>query len=486
MSENQSLKEKTAKGLLWGGFSNGMQQLLNLAFGIFIARQLTASDYGMVGVLSIFSLIAGTLQESGFIVALANKKEVTHKDYNAVFWFSCGLSFCLYMILFLCAPLIACFYDIPALTPLARYSFLSFVIASLGTAHSAYLFRNLKVKQKAISQMIALVLSGVTGVTMAFLGYAYWGLATQSMVYISVVTIGYWYLSPWRPTLSIDFSPLKSIFSFSFRILLTTIFGHFNNNLFSIILGKFYSEKEVGYFNQANKWNNMGHSFITSMISGVAQPILSQVAENRERQLQVFRKMLRFTAFISFPAMLGFSFVAPELVEITITDKWLGSVEILQILCIGGSCIPIATLYSNLIISRGKPNIHMWSTICQGIVQIIVVFALYPYGINTMVTAYITINIGWLFIWHFFVRQQIRLSLWQASKDILPYTTITLVCITITFFITRGITNIYLLCVSKIILTAILYIIFMWISNSATFKECISYLYHKYNRNNER
>ena len=135
----QSLKEKTARGLFWGGLSNGVQQLLNLFFGIFLARILNAEDYGMVGMLSIFSLIAGSLQESGFTAALANKKEISHKDYNAVFWFSTGLSACLYLILFFCAPLIARFYHTPELAALARYSFLGFFVASLGIAHSAYL-----------------------------------------------------------------------------------------------------------------------------------------------------------------------------------------------------------------------------------------------------------------------------------------------------------------------------------------------------------
>jgi len=116
MSENQSLKEKTAKGLFWGGFSNGIQQLLNLVFGIFLARLLTPADYGMVGMLAIFSLIASSIQESGFTAALVNKKEVTHNDYNAVFWFNAAISLSLYLLLFLCAPLIADFYHTPELT----------------------------------------------------------------------------------------------------------------------------------------------------------------------------------------------------------------------------------------------------------------------------------------------------------------------------------------------------------------------------------
>ena len=160
MSESQSLKEKTAKGLFWGGFSNSLQQLLNLTFGIFLARLLSREDYGMVGMLSIFSLIAGSLQESGFIAALANRKEVGHKDYNAVFWFSSAVGFTLYALLFFCAPLIAEFSGNPALTPLARYSFLGFFLSSMATAQSAYLFRNLMVKQRAVSTLVSLIVSG--------------------------------------------------------------------------------------------------------------------------------------------------------------------------------------------------------------------------------------------------------------------------------------------------------------------------------------
>ncbi len=137
---SESLKEKTAKGLLWGGISNGMQQLLNLFFGIFLARLLTPDDYGMVGMLSIFSLIAGSIQESGFISALINKKDIKHEDYNAVFWFSISTSLCIYTLLFFCAPLIARFFNQPELTAFARFSFIGFVISSTGTAHSAYIY----------------------------------------------------------------------------------------------------------------------------------------------------------------------------------------------------------------------------------------------------------------------------------------------------------------------------------------------------------
>lgn len=475
----QSLKDKTAKGLFWGGLSNGLLQFLNLFFGVFLARILTPADYGMIGMLTIFSLIAGSLQESGFIAALANKKEVVHKDYNAVFWFSTGLSFCLYIILFFCAPLIADFYHVPELTALSRYSFLGFFIASLGTAQSAFLFRNLMVKQKAMSSVIALIFSGIVGVLLASLSFAYWGIATQNLVYVATVTVCYWCFSSWRPTFHLDFTPLKGMLSFSSKLLLTNIFGHINNNLFSVILGKFYSETEVGYFGQANKWNMMGHSLITGMVNGVAQPVLAQVSDDKERQSRVFRKMLRFTAFISFPAMFGLSLVAPELITIAITDKWAASAEILRLLCISGAFIPIITLYSNLLISKGKSNVYMWNTICLGMTQLLVMLLLYPYGIHTMVLVYVLINIVWLLVWHYFVWREIRLRLFQALKDIMPFAVISGGIMIATYYITLFMQNIYLLFVSKVIIASSLYMIIMWCSGSITFKESMQYVRHR-------
>ena len=461
MSENQSLKEKTAKGLFWGGFSNGIQQLLNLLFGIFLARLLTPSDYGMVGMLAIFSLIASSIQESGFTAALVNKKEVTHNDYNAVFWFNAAISLSLYLLLFLCAPLIADFYD---LTPLARYSFIGFFIASLGISHSAYLLRNLMVKQRALSSVIGLTVSGITGVTLAYFGFSYWGIATQSIVYVTINTACYWHFTRWRPSLQFNFTPIKEMFGFSGKLLVTNVFN---------------SEKEVGYYNQANKWCGMGQLFISGMINGVAQPVLTKVSDDLERQKRVFRKMLRFTAFVSFPAMLGLGIVSEELIIITITDKWYSSILIMQILCISGAFAPIAYLYQQLIISKGKSRIYMWNTIALGIILLSGVLLVHSHGIYAMLAVYVSTNILWLLTWHYFVWQEIGLKLRHALIDILPYAVIAATVMAITYYSTRSIENIYLRLASKIVLAAALYVAAMWGSRSVTFKESIQYFIKK-------
>ncbi|WP_297329184.1 lipopolysaccharide biosynthesis protein [uncultured Bacteroides sp.] len=478
MSES-SLKETTAKGLFWGGFSNGAQQLLNLAFGIVLGRLLDASDYGMVGMLTIFSAIASALQEGGFVSALTNRKEVCHKDYNAVFWFSILCSITIYILLFFAAPLIADFYKIPELIPLSRFSFLGFVIASMSIAPRAYLFKNLKIKETTLISISSLGISGTVGILLAANGFAYWGMATQSITFVTVMTILNFYFSHWRPKLEFDLKPIREMIGFSSKLIITNIFNIINNNLFSVLLGKFYSAQEVGNFAQANKWNGMGHTLITGMINGIAQPVFTSVVDDRARQLAIFRKLLRFTAFISFPAMLGLSLVSKELIVITVGAKWLPSAYILQILCIWGAFIPIINLFSNLIISRGHSSIYMWNAICLSVLQLIAVCGMYPYGLEWMLRIFVIINISWLFVWFGFVRREIQLTLYAMLKDLSPYLLLSATLVIGTYYVTLPIEKLYLSMAAKIALVAGFYALILWRLQSVIFRESIEFLLKK-------
>lgn len=480
-----TLKEKTAKGLLWGGFSNGMQQVLNLLFGICLARILTPADYGMVGMLTIFSLIAGLLQESGFTAALANKKTIRHEDYNAVFWFSFLTGLLMYVILFFAAPLIADFYHQPALTSLSRCVFLGFLISSTGTAHNAYLFRNMKVKENALISMWSLVISGITGVTMAFCGMAYWGLAMQGLVFVSCNTAGKWLFSGWRPTFEINLKPLKGMIGFSCKILGANIVTIINNNILTVLLGRFYTNKDVGLYNQANKWNMMGYSTIQGMINGIAQPTFHNVEDDRNRQVRVFRKMLRFTSFITFPCMFGLALTAPELITIAVTDKWAESAVMMQVICIGGAFIPIQYLYQNLIISRGKSDLNLCNSILYGIIQIITAVICCQFSIQIMIAANVLINILWILVWHYWAWKEIRIPLLAVLKDITSFAGIAVAVMISTYFITREIGNVYGLFISKIVVAAVLYITIMKLAGIAIFKECVRFIYEHFPKKKE-
>ena len=312
MKVEDSLKERTAKGLLWGMVNNGTTQLLNAVFGILFLRWLEPKDYGKIAMLMVFANIASTLQESGFTAALCNLRNPTHRDYNAVFWFNIGVSALLYIILFLAAPLIVWFYRDPDLLWLSRYLFLGFFISSWGTVQRAYLFIHLMNKQTAIIGIVALLVSGTVGVAMVACGYAYWGQATQNVLFILVVALMNWYYSPWRPTLHIDLRPAWRMFGFSSKLLVQNLFNNLNAHAFGVLLGRFYGDHQAGVYSNARSWDDKGINTINGMVSGVAQPVLSRVRDDQGRYRNVFRKMLRFVSFVSFPAMLGLGLVARE------------------------------------------------------------------------------------------------------------------------------------------------------------------------------
>lgn len=472
----QTLKERTARGLLWGGINNGAQQLLNLVFGIVLARVLSVEDYGLVGMLTIFSLIATSLQESGFISALNRKPVVTHADYNAVFWFNVGAGLLLYAVLSLSAPLIARWFGQPVLEPLSRLYFLNFLISSLAIAPRSYLFRNMRVKQTALMTIVALVVSGVTGIALAFSGFAFWGLAIQNVTYCACITALSWYFARWRPSLSFDFRPLRGMFAFSSKLLVTNVFTHVNNNVFSVIFGKLYGAQQVGFYNQANKWTTLGYTTVTGMLQGVTQPVFARLEDDAERRCRIFRKMLRFTAFVSFPALLGLALVAPEFITIAITDKWLPAARLMQIVCVAGAFIPVTQYYANFVISQGKSNLFMYSTIAQCVLQLGALVALHPYGVEAMLWAYVAINVLWWPVWHGAARRRLGLPFGRALLDVLPFALVAAVSMGVAWLAARPLGSIYAAIVVKILVAAACYVLLLRLTHAAILGESLAFL----------
>ena len=468
-----TLKEKTAQGLLWGGLNSGIQQLVGLAFGIVLGRLLAPSDYGMMAMISIFSLVATALQDSGFRTALTNIEHPKHEDYNSVFWFNIIMASSLYVILFLAAPLIGEYYHTPRVVPLCRYAFLSIVIASFGTAQSAYLFKHLRAKQQAEAGALAVILSSLTGVGMAFAGMAYWSLATQGLVYVGINTLLQWHFSPWRPSIhGITFAPVRRMFRFSCKILATTIMTHVNNNVLNILLGHYFTPRDTGNYNQAYQWNTKCYSLVQSMVAQVAQPVLVSLNGEEDRQKDVFRKMMRFTAFITFPLLFGFGLVAKEFIVTAIGEKWLASAQLIQILCISGATMPLSTLFSNMIISKGRSGTFFWCTFTLGLVQIATMIMIWPMGIRTMVIAYTLLNTSWLLVWLFFVRRLIGYGYWMFFCDVMPFALAAAGVMGVAYVATMPLSNLIALLISRFIIAVVLYYAVMKIARVKILAEC--------------
>ena len=474
-----SLREKAARGFLWGGLNNGLVQIIGALFGIVILRHLAPDDYGKISMLMVFPALASILQESGFTAALCNLKEPTHRDYNAVFWFNIGVSALLYGALFFCAPLIARFYNDPSLLPLSRYLFLGFFISSWGTVQRAYLFIHLMNKESCIIALTSLVLSNTVGLLMVLAGFSYWGLATQNILFILIVAVMNWWYSPWRPTLQIDMAPVRKMFGFSSKLLFTNIINTLSSQAFSFLLGKFYGDYTAGIYGNARKWDDMCANTINGMVTGVALPVLSKVRDERERYRLVFRKMLRFVSFVSFPCMLGMGFVAREFLLVVVGPKWEASAELLSMFSVYGAIFPLMTLYGQMVIGQGKSQINMWCTIGLSSLILIGLWALHPFGVHTMVVYFIALNALWLLVWQFFALRLIRLNFWHAFCDVAPFLLLSLGSMAVAWTATRAIEDIYLLLAGKIAVTALCYVGILWILRARILRESIDYFLHK-------
>jgi len=475
----ETLKEKTAKGLFWGGMNNSVQQLLGLVFGIILGRLLDPSDYGMTAMLAVFSVIANELQSSGFKTGLINMKSPSHNDYNAVFWFNIIAGVAIYLVLFFCAPLIADYYHQPKLILLSRYVFLGFVFSSFGMAQSAYLTKQMQIKQIAQCGMTATLSSSIVSVVLAALGFGYWALATQYLMYIAVNTLLLWYFSPWRPTTKVTFEPIRQLFPFSFKIMLSAIFTQLNNNIMNLLLGRYYGETSTGHYNQAYQWSSKCFLLVGNMLKQVDQTVLVGLGDERERQLAVLRKMMRFTAFIAFPLLFGLGLVSHEFIVLTIGEKWSFAASLLPLLCLSGAFMPLSTLLTDAVISQKRSDIYLWSTIVLGILQISLMVGLWQKGILTMVIAYTLLNILWVFVWHSFVHRLMNYGLLEFLKDILPFALAAVVVMAITGFVTQTIETLWLKLICRVLLAALLYYGVMRLAGAVILKEILAFISRK-------
>lgn len=474
MADN--LKQKTAQGLFWGALNSGTTQVLNLIIGIFLARLLTPADYGIVGVLSIFTLIAGNLQSSGFSQALINLKEPTANDYNSVYWFNVLASIAIYALLFLAAPLIALYFRQPCLTAVSRFVFLGFVISSLGIARNAYMTKNMMNREIAIVSFAALVASGTVGIILALHHLAYWSLAWQQIVYITVLNLGRFYYVRWRPSLHIDFGPVRRMLPFSIKMLITNIINTLSSNVLTFIFGRLYTIRAVGNFTQALKWETMAYTFVANTVGQVAQPVLAAIRGEQEREVRVFRKMLRFTAFLSFPAMLGLAMVSREFILLTISAKWADCIPLMQVLCVGGAFMPLYTLYQNVAISNGRSDVYMWLNLAQLAAQVTIVVAFHRQGILAMVGIYTLFTIIWLAVWQHQAHRIIGVRWADVMRDILPSLLIAATVMTVTYVVTLPIATKPLLLGTRILLAAGLYALACRMLRLEMMDECIRFV----------
>lgn len=471
----EPLKKTTGKALFWSFTDKGGQQVIQLVFGYILARLLSQDEFGLVAVLAVFTAVANILQESGFSSALIRKKDPEAEDFASVFYFNISISILIYIVLFLCAPLIADFYDKPLLTNLSRVIFLAFVFNAFGIIQNVNLMRKMDYKTNTRITLIAFLISGIIAISMAYCGFGVWSLVIQLVSQSFFRSLLLWIFVRWKPSAKFSAPHFKSMAPYSVKLLLSGVLNQVCGNIYAIILGK-SSMGLAGTFSQANKLNGIPQSVISDGIKSVAFPVLTKIDEE-ERLKRAFRKIVRITAFICFPTGLLLIVLAKPIVVILLSAKWIDVVPILQILAVGGAFYPLLSLTTSLLQKVGKTGLIFKIELARNILSLLLLIVTIQYGVHGL-AAGISATIVISFVGAMYVAgREVLYSMKELFRDVMPYLGIAIIAFIPVFFIGKlGIDNIYISGAIGLVVGCGLYLIIVKLLGSAIIKDAIEFI----------
>lgn len=416
----ESLKKKTVKGTLWSTVERFSVQGIIFVVMIIMARILTPADYGLVGMLTIFIAISQSLIDSGFSQALIRKQDRSEIDNSTVFYFNIGVGIILYIILFFFAPLIAKFYNEPLLIPITRTIGLSLILNSLVVVQRAMLTVQLDFKTQAKASLSGAIISGVIGIWMAYSGFGVWAIVWQQISNFAVITALLWILSKWKPIWAYSWKSFKELFSFGSKLLASGLLDTMYRNIYLIVIGKVFKASDLGYYTRANQFADFASSNITGIFQRVTYPVLCTIQEDDKRLAEVYRKLLKTSAFVIFPLMLGLAAVASPMVITILTEKWLYSAVLLQILCFSQMWFPVHAINLNLLQVKGRSDLFLRLEIIKKIIGVAILCITLPFGLTALCWGMVANSIIALIINTHYTGKLIHLGFFAQMRDLIP------------------------------------------------------------------
>lgn len=371
--------------LFWKLMERVGTQGIQFVVQIFLARLLLPEDFGVVALITIFIAIASVFVQSGFSTALIQKKDADEMDFSSVFYLSLWVAVLLYVFLFITAPLIADFYREPQLMSIVRVLSLTLFFGAVNSIQNAVVSKTMQFKRFFASSLGGIIPSGIVGVTMAYMGFGVWALVWQQLTNQLLITVILWFTVKWRPKLIFSIDRLKSLFSFGWKLLCSTLLDTTYSNLYGLVIGKTYDSTMLGYYNRGNTFPSLIVTTIDGSIGSVMFPTLSANQDVKSRVKSMTRRSIVTSSFIIFPMMVGLAVCAEPLVKIILTDKWLPSVPFLQLMCISYAFWPIHTANLLAINALGRSDIFLKVEIIKKCIGLTILFITIPFGIYVMV-----------------------------------------------------------------------------------------------------
>ena len=420
-------KTKVISSLFWKLMERGGTQGIQFIVQIVLARLLLPKDFGTIAIVMVFISLAQVFVQSGFNTALIQNKDADEVDFSSVFYLSLFVASLLYVIIYFTASFVADFYKDPVLIPVLRVLALTLFFGAFNSIQNAYVARNMMFKKLFYSSVGAILASGTAGIIAAYMGLGVWALVIQQLINQISITIIMWFTVKWRPILIFSFKKVKKLFSFGWKLLVSSLIDVLYLDIRTLIIGRIYTPSVLGYYNRGQQFPNVIVSNINGSIQSVMLPTLSAHQDDIKRVKEMMRRAIKTSSFMIFPMMFGMAVVAEPLVKIVLTDKWLPAVPFLQIFCITYALMPIHTANLQAINALGKSDIFLILEVIKKVIGLIILVISLQFGVYAIALGQVFSGILSTFINAYPNKQLLNYSYKEQLVDIVPSLTITMI-----------------------------------------------------------
>ncbi|MFV8281349.1 lipopolysaccharide biosynthesis protein [Christiangramia marina] len=436
-----NLKSQALLGLVWTFSQQFGTQLISFVVSIILARLLLPAEFGLIGMIAVFIHVGDALLKSGLSQSLIRNTNNEQDDYSTVFFFNLAASIILYLIIYLTAPLIADFYEQPVLAEIVRLYCLIFIISAFTAVQQTRMTIEMDFKKQTIISIPSIVLGGVTGISLAYLGFGVWSLVWNQLVTGFTRSIQFWIYSDWKPTLEFNVQKFKSHLNFGYKLTLSTLIQRIFASLYILVIGKFFSASQVGFYTRADTMKNLPVTNLTMALEKVTFPLFAKIQDDDEKLKRVYKRVIMMVVFIIAPLMLSLGVLAEPIFRFLFTEKWLPAVPYFQILCIAGIFYPLHIYNSNVFMVKGRSDILLKLTMIKQALLVIGVIVALPFGVISLMWSQVIVSIISFYIIGYYTGRMINYSAWKQTLDILPMLGISMVVAGGMYFLDSSLKN---------------------------------------------
>lgn len=430
-----SLKDKTVRGVGWSAADAFLGQGVTFIVGLVLARLLTPEEYGLIGIVTIFTTVLLGVIDSGFSNALIRKLKVTEEDYCTLFLFNLIVSTAMYVLLYAGAPWIAVFFERPQLVSLTRVMGLLLILQALSIVQYTILSRNIDFKTKTKASLISAIISGVIGIAMAFFGYGVWSLVVQQLSRQFLYSLCLWIFNKWWPKLKFSIESFKYLWGFGWKLMLSGLLDRIWAQLYQTVVGKFYNPATLGQYSRAKEYANIFSSNFCGIAQRVSYPVLSQIQDDPNRMVGGYRRIIKVTMFVTAITMISIGAVADPLIYCLIGPQWNHAATFLPLICISMSLYPLHAINLNMLQVQGRTDIFLYLEIVKKVIAIGPICLGIFINIYWMLVGTIVTGIIAFFLNSYYTGKELGYSSMMQLKDVAPsYGIAFLIALSVYFF----------------------------------------------------